>query len=352
VHRYEGTVNRVMGDGIMVLFGAPLAHEDHAVRACYAALRMQESLKRYANDARRSHGVEVQIRVGLNSGEVVVGPVSSDRPMDYTAVGQTAHLAARMEQLAVPGRVLLTAGTLLLAEGFVQVTPLGPVPIKGLGEPVEVFELTGPASRAPTSVAARRPHACGSERGDGSSPAPPTGRPSGTARWSPWLGSRARASRALLGAHPFHRARLARREIRLSLLRQGHRLPSRDRTSAVAAIEPRRPAEDSEKVMKGPDARPRRSRPPCPPCWRSSTPVIQRPGRSTSPAAPADADAVKRLPTRADQPWWWPSKTCIDLARPRPCSSCACREPVRGRPLSPVNTALSTATGAARLPPV
>ena len=100
VHRYEGTVNQVMGDGIMALFGAPLAHEDHAVRACYAALRMQESLKRYADDVRRSHGVEVQIRVGLNSGEVVVRAIGSDLRMDYTAVGQTTHLAARMEQLA------------------------------------------------------------------------------------------------------------------------------------------------------------------------------------------------------------------------------------------------------------
>ena len=104
VHRYEGTVNQVMGDGIMALFGAPLAHEDHAVRACYAALRMQEPVKRYAEEARRAHGVNVQIRVGLNSGEVVVRAIGSDLHMDYTAVGQTTHLAARMEQLAEPGQ--------------------------------------------------------------------------------------------------------------------------------------------------------------------------------------------------------------------------------------------------------
>jgi class 3 adenylate cyclase len=91
-----------MGDGIMALFGAPLAHEDHAVRACYAALRMQELVKRYAEDARHAHGVNVQIRVGLNSGEVVVRAVGSDLHMDYTAVGQTTHLAARMEQFASP----------------------------------------------------------------------------------------------------------------------------------------------------------------------------------------------------------------------------------------------------------
>jgi len=100
VHRYEGTVNQVMGDGIMALFGAPLAHEDHAVRACYAALRMQESITRLADDLRRLHGLSVQIRVGLNSGEVVVRSVGSDLRMDYTAVGQSTHLAARMEQLA------------------------------------------------------------------------------------------------------------------------------------------------------------------------------------------------------------------------------------------------------------
>jgi class 3 adenylate cyclase len=143
VHRYEGTVNQVMGDGIMALFGAPLAHEDHAVRACYAALRMQESLKRYTDDTRRSHGMEVQIRVGLNSGEVVVGSVGSDLRMDYTAVGQTTHLAARMEQMAVPGTVRLTAETVRLAEGYVEVRSLGPIPVKGLADPIEIFELTG-----------------------------------------------------------------------------------------------------------------------------------------------------------------------------------------------------------------
>jgi len=143
VHRYEGTVNQVMGDGIMALFGAPLAHEDHAVRACYAALRMQESVKRYADGAFRSHGVPVQIRVGLNSGEVVVRSIGSDLHMDYTAVGQTTHLAARMEQMATSGTILLTPAALQLAEGYVQVTSRGPVPVKGLPDPVEVYELVG-----------------------------------------------------------------------------------------------------------------------------------------------------------------------------------------------------------------
>jgi class 3 adenylate cyclase len=143
VHRYEGTVNQVMGDGIMALFGAPIAHEDHAVRACYAALRMQESVTRYGDELQRSHGVPVQIRVGLNAGEVVVRAIDSSLHMDYTAVGQTTHLAARMEQLARPGTTLLTADTLRLVEGYIEVRPLGPVPVKGLPEPVEVFELVG-----------------------------------------------------------------------------------------------------------------------------------------------------------------------------------------------------------------
>jgi class 3 adenylate cyclase/tetratricopeptide (TPR) repeat protein len=146
VHRYEGTVNQVMGDGIMALFGAPVAHEDHAVRACYAALRMQDAVKRYAEEVQRTAGVPIQIRVGLNSGEVVVRSIGSDLHMDYTAVGQTTHLAARMEQLARPATILMTADTLRLAEGAVDVTALGPTPIKGLPEPAEVYELLGTGS--------------------------------------------------------------------------------------------------------------------------------------------------------------------------------------------------------------
>jgi class 3 adenylate cyclase len=134
VHRYEGTVNQVMGDGIMALFGAPLAHGDHGVRACYAALRMQESVQKYADEVRRTHAAVVKIRVGLNSGEVVVRAIGSDLHMDYTAVGQTTHLAARMEQFASPGTTLLTPATLELVEGFVAVKPLGSIPVKGLAD--------------------------------------------------------------------------------------------------------------------------------------------------------------------------------------------------------------------------
>jgi class 3 adenylate cyclase/tetratricopeptide (TPR) repeat protein len=157
VHRFEGTVNQVLGDGIMALFGAPLAHEDHALRACYAALAMQEALRRYGEEVRRSHGLEMHMRVGLNSGEVVVRTISNDLHMDYSAVGQTTHLAARMEQLAPPGGIRLTAATLRLVEGLVQVQALGRFPVKGLPEPVEVFELTGASAihRRLQAVAAR-----------------------------------------------------------------------------------------------------------------------------------------------------------------------------------------------------
>src|SRR5437016_8146457 len=157
VHRYEGTVNQVMGDEIMALFGAPLAHEDHAVRACYAALRMQDAVRRYSDELRRAQGVEVQIRVGLNSGDVVVRSIGSDLRMDYTAVGETTHLAARMEQAARPGTVLIAPATFHLVEGFVAVKSLGRVPVKGRCEPVEVYELSGigPA-RSRLQAAARR----------------------------------------------------------------------------------------------------------------------------------------------------------------------------------------------------
>src|SRR2546427_1682792 len=143
VHRFEGTVNQVLGDGIMALFGAPIAHEDHALRACYAALAMQTAMRAYTKEVRRAHGLEMRIRVGLNSGEVVVRAIGNDLHMDYSAVGETTPLAARMEQLATPGTIRLTAATLRLVEDLVQVQALGPVPVKGLVEPVEVFELVG-----------------------------------------------------------------------------------------------------------------------------------------------------------------------------------------------------------------
>src|SRR5262245_21002 len=157
VHQYEGSVNHILGDGIMALFGAPLAHENHAVRACYAALRMQEDIGRFGDEMQRTLGLPVQIRVGLNSGEVVVGSIGSDLKMEYSAIGQTTHLAARMEQMAKPASVLLTADTMRLAEGYIQARALGAVPVRGLAEPVEVFELVGAtAARTRLQVAVTR----------------------------------------------------------------------------------------------------------------------------------------------------------------------------------------------------
>jgi class 3 adenylate cyclase/tetratricopeptide (TPR) repeat protein len=143
VHRYEGVVNQVMGDGVMAIFGAPLAYEDHAVRACNAALMMQDAIRRFSDQMSGPRGVEIKARIGMNSGEVVVRTIGNDLRMDYSAVGQTTHLASRMEQMATPGTILLMAETFRLAEGFVQARPLGPVAVKGLGGPVEVFELLG-----------------------------------------------------------------------------------------------------------------------------------------------------------------------------------------------------------------
>jgi class 3 adenylate cyclase/tetratricopeptide (TPR) repeat protein len=156
-HQYEGTVNQVMGDGIMALFGAPIAHEDHAVRACYAALAMQASVQQYAAEVQRTKGVPIHIRVGLNSGEVVVRSIGSDLHMDYTAVGQTTHLAARMEQMAMPGSIVITGETLRQAMGYVAVRSLGLVPVKGLPNPVEAFALqgAGPARTRLQAVAMR-----------------------------------------------------------------------------------------------------------------------------------------------------------------------------------------------------
>jgi len=143
VHYYEGTVSHAMGDGLMAIFGAPVAHEDHAVRACYAALRMQSSVKKHAAEIHRTKGIPVQIRVGLNSGNVVVRSISNDLRMDYTALGETVHLAARMEQMAVPDSIFLAPGTLNLVEDYVVTKSLGERPVKGLPHPIDVHELLG-----------------------------------------------------------------------------------------------------------------------------------------------------------------------------------------------------------------
>jgi class 3 adenylate cyclase/tetratricopeptide (TPR) repeat protein len=143
VHRFEGTVNQYTGDGIMALFGAPIAHEDHAQRACYAALHLRDALRRHGDELRRTHGLSLTARMGLNSGEVVVGAIGDDLRMDYTARGHTVGLAARMEQVAEPGATYLTEHTAALVRGYFALRDLGPFRLKGVHDPVGVFALEG-----------------------------------------------------------------------------------------------------------------------------------------------------------------------------------------------------------------
>ncbi len=143
VHRFEGTVNEYRGDGIMALFGAPIAHEDHAQRACYAALHLRDAVREYANEVRVRHGIPFGVRIGLNSGEVVVGRIGDDLRMDYTAQGHTVGLAQRMEALAESGHICLSEHTARLVEGYFRLQDLGRTKVKGVGEPVELFELEG-----------------------------------------------------------------------------------------------------------------------------------------------------------------------------------------------------------------
>jgi class 3 adenylate cyclase/tetratricopeptide (TPR) repeat protein len=153
VHRYEGTVNQVLGDGIMALFGAPLAHEDHALRACYAALAMQEQMRRHRKNLGQSEESGLHIGIGMNSGEVVVRSIDNDLNIDYSALGHTTHLAARMQELAGPGVALMSSSTLRQVEGFVHIQSLGPVQAKGVSQPVEAYSLIG-ATTARTRVQA------------------------------------------------------------------------------------------------------------------------------------------------------------------------------------------------------
>ena len=145
VRRFGGTVDKFTGDGIMALFGAPLAQEDHARRACHAAWEIARAIRRYAEELRRSEGVDLHVRVGLDSGEVVVGRVGTDLRVDPTALGHTVGMAQRMEALAVPGSAYLTQHTARLVEGWFRLRNLGPMTVKGAREPVGVFVLDGPA---------------------------------------------------------------------------------------------------------------------------------------------------------------------------------------------------------------
>jgi class 3 adenylate cyclase/tetratricopeptide (TPR) repeat protein len=143
VHRFEGTVDKFTGDGIMALFGAPIAHEDHAQRACFAALHLIDELAGYAAELRRTKGLNFSVRMGLNSGEVVVGAIGEDLGMDYTAIGHTVGLAQRMEQLAEPGKAYLTEYTASLVQGYLALTDLDEFEVKGASRRLRVYELTG-----------------------------------------------------------------------------------------------------------------------------------------------------------------------------------------------------------------
>ncbi len=156
IHRYEGTINQFTGDGVMALFGAPVAHEDHASRACHAALSIQKALGGYGEKVARDYGTEFKMRIGLNSGPVIVGAIGDDLRMDYTAVGDTTNLSSRIESLARPGTVLLSKHTQRLVKDYFDLNPLGEMEMKGKGEPQEVFELVkvgGATSRLEAAVA-------------------------------------------------------------------------------------------------------------------------------------------------------------------------------------------------------
>jgi class 3 adenylate cyclase/tetratricopeptide (TPR) repeat protein len=146
IHRFEGTINQYTGDGIMALFGAPIAHEDHAHRACYAALHLTDELAKYADELRRRRGLNFSVRIGINTGEVVVGRIGDDLRMDYTAQGHTVGLAARVEALAAPNAVYLSEHTAALVAGYFRLRELGDFEIKGVREPVALHQLEGVGS--------------------------------------------------------------------------------------------------------------------------------------------------------------------------------------------------------------
>jgi class 3 adenylate cyclase/tetratricopeptide (TPR) repeat protein len=141
IHRFEGTINQFTGDGVMALFGAPLAHEDHGQRACHAALSIQKAIEGYGENIKGQHGAEFKLRIGLNSGPVIVGSIGDDLRMDYTAVGDTTNLAHRMQDMADPGAVLVSGHTHRLARDFFELISLGKIEVKGKEEPQEAYEL-------------------------------------------------------------------------------------------------------------------------------------------------------------------------------------------------------------------
>ncbi len=151
--KYEGTINQFTGDGVMALFGAPVSHEDHAQRACYAALSIQKALGAYGDKIEKDTGVAFKMRIGLNSGPVIVGAIGDDLRMDYTAVGDTTNLGSRMESLARPGTVLLSKHTRRLVKDYFDLRSLGQMEVKGKKELQEAFELIK-ASKGITRIGA------------------------------------------------------------------------------------------------------------------------------------------------------------------------------------------------------
>jgi len=157
IHHYEGTVNQFLGDGLMALFGAPIAHEDHAQRAAHAALAMQQALSRDRDELERTRGIAFRVRMGLNTGLVVVGAIGDNLRMDYTAVGDTTNTAARMQQLAEPGTIVVAEAARKLIAPYFETRALGAVPVKGKSQPVAAWELLS-ASGVVTRLAARAVH--------------------------------------------------------------------------------------------------------------------------------------------------------------------------------------------------
>jgi len=149
VHRYEGTVNQFLGDGFMALFGAPIAHEDHARRAALTALGLQRVLREHQAELGERHDIELAVRMGLNTGLVVVGGIGDRLRMDYTAIGDTTNLAARLQQLAPTGAILASEATARLVEGEVALEPLPPLAVKGKSEPIAAYRVLGLGPRRP-----------------------------------------------------------------------------------------------------------------------------------------------------------------------------------------------------------
>ena len=141
IHRWEGTITQFTGDGLMAIFGAPIAHEDHAQRACYAALSIQKAIRQYGEKLRKERGLDFKMRIGLNSGPVVVGAIGDDLRMDYTAIGDTTNLAARVEQAAKPGEIWVSQETRNIIRGYFKEESIGEIPLKGKAQPQHLYRL-------------------------------------------------------------------------------------------------------------------------------------------------------------------------------------------------------------------